>query len=122
MTRYIVRPRRLLAGRAVSLASCKFDSASRTSQLKEVFDLRMSDPVDQEIRKWVADSKPTGVEHISRGERHTQVTGITIVDMSDPEAERIERAFGDVRITKRAATVAAIAVPVSATNYARRSM
>ncbi|MEE9210630.1 MAG: S8 family serine peptidase [Kiloniellales bacterium] len=100
MTRYIVRPRRLLAGRAVSLASCKFDSASRTSQLKEVFDLRMSDPVDQEIRKWVADSKPTGVEHISRGERHTQVTGITVVDMPEQEAERMARELPEVLVIR----------------------
>ena len=100
MAIYIIRPKTQFAGRSVSLVSRKFDSASRMAQIEEVHQLRMSDPVDQEIRNWVRDGARTGVKHVSRGEEHTRVTGTTVVDMTDDEAKRMSRELPDVLLLK----------------------
>ena len=100
MARYIVRPKQLLAGRTVSLASRKFDRTSRKAQILEVSNLRTSDPTDQEIRKWISDAGAETVTHISQRELFTQVTGTTVVDMSGQEAERMIRELPEVLVLK----------------------
>lgn len=94
---YIVRPKVALALHSVSLISRKLKATSRQDQVQEVFSLRMDDPVDQNIRRWVADAK---IKRVSQHEHSTQVTGITIVDMPDEEAERMRRELPEVFVLR----------------------
>ncbi|MCH7761207.1 S8 family serine peptidase [candidate division TA06 bacterium] len=100
MSIYIVRPRETLAARSIVLISRKFTSASRQSQIEEVSSLRMEDPVDQGIRRWLSDSQSRGVIHISKKKSYTKITGTTIVEMPDEEAERLRRDFPDALVLR----------------------
>ena len=90
MARYIIRPKQLQASAAVSLAAVRMDAKSRAKQIKAVLDYRLSNIVDQELRRWIGQEKSTGVQHVSRGEQHTSVTGTTILDMDESKAERLK--------------------------------
>ncbi len=97
---YIVRPRTAAAAQPVGLISKVFTADKRKLQIDEVLSVRQSDPIGQNIRSWLADAEQHGVKRVSRHESDTAVTGTTVVDMSDEEAERLRRDLPDALVLR----------------------
>jgi subtilisin family serine protease len=97
---YIVRPRTNAAARSLALHSRKFTPDNRIKQVAEVFSLHMEDPLEKEIRRWVADSVGGAVARITAGESDTQITGTTLLEMSDDEAARMRSELPDVLVLR----------------------
>ncbi len=100
MSIYIIRSKSLAATRASAATARRLSGSRRQAQVAEVLSLRMDDPADQEIQRWVADAHGVGVQKISHGERSTPVTGTVIVEMPDAEAERLRREVRDVSVMR----------------------
>ncbi len=100
MAKYIIRPRETLTTRSVGLMTRNFLAESREKQINNLFELRQQDPVFKNIRSWIADFQKRGVKDVSKGTRYTRITGTTIVDMSDEEAERVRRELPDVLVLR----------------------
>jgi subtilisin family serine protease len=97
---YIVWPKTSVAARSLALHSRKLAAASRGAQINEIFSLRVEDPVQQEIHHWVADAQSREVKPITKSEADTQITGTTIVEMPDEEAERMRQELPDVLVLR----------------------
>jgi subtilisin family serine protease len=97
---YIVRPRTAAAAQPVGLISKVFTADKRKLQIDEVLSVRQSDPIGQNIRSWLADAEQHGVKRVSQHESDTAVTGTTVVDMSDEEAERLRRELPDALVLR----------------------
>jgi subtilisin family serine protease len=69
-------------------------------QIDEIFSLRMQDPVQHEIYRWVADAQNREVKRITESEGDTRITGTTIVEMPDEEAERMRQELPDVVVLR----------------------
>lgn len=100
MSVYIIRSKSLAATRASAATARRLSGARRQAQVAEVLSLRMGDPADQEIQRWLADAHGMGVKKISLGEQSTPVTGTVVVEMPDAEAERLRREVRDVTIVR----------------------
>lgn len=100
MSIYIVRPKVTFERLSVGLISVKLAKECRESQINAVFSDRLRNPVRQEIQRWVADAQSRGVILISKNESDTQVTGTTIVDMSDEEAQRMRQELPDALVVR----------------------
>jgi subtilisin family serine protease len=98
MPRFIVRPDKSLATRAVGLISKQFTPARRQAQIAEVVSLRREDPAFGDLYKWLNDS-PAAVMSLNR-ESETLVTGTKIVDMSDQEAARLRQEMPNVLVLR----------------------
>ena len=100
MSLYIIRPKTSVVAHSAVLHSRKLTTVSRQAQVAELFSLRMEDPVEQDLHHWIADAQDREVIHVSKSERYSQITGTTIVDMPDEEAERMRRELPDVVILR----------------------
>jgi subtilisin family serine protease len=85
---YIIRPR-LMASQMLSLTARALTPMKRTEQIAEVTNLRVNDPDNQEIKKWVRSTK--GAELLTQSETSTPVTGTTVATMSDDQAETLKK-------------------------------
>ena len=100
---YIVRPKVTLEKLSVGLISVNFAKESREAQINAVYSDHLRNPVRQEIESWVADAENRGVTLISKNESDTQVTGTTIVNMSDEQAERMRQELPDALVVRNRA-------------------
>lgn len=97
---YIVRPRTAAAAQSVGLISKVFTADRRKLQIDEILSVRQSDPIERNIRSWLADAEPQRVKRVSQRESDTPVTGASIVEMSDEEAERLRRELPDALVLR----------------------
>ena len=97
---YIVRPRTAAAAQSVGLISKVFTADRRKLQIDEILSVRQSDPIERNIRSWLADAEPQRVKRVSQRESDTHVTGASIVEMSDEEAERLRRELPDALVLR----------------------
>lgn len=100
MSVYIVRQKSNMTVNSVALHSRSLTAESRPVQIAEVLSLWKASPVAQEVLKWITDSQGRGVKQISKEEDFVQITGTTIVDMPDEEAERMRRELPDVFVLR----------------------
>jgi len=100
MSIYIIRPKANVAARSLVLHSRKLAAASRSVQINEIFSLRMEDPVQHEIGRWVTDAQDREVKSITKSEGDTRVSGTTIIEMPDEEAERMRQELPDVVVLR----------------------
>lgn len=91
MSVYIIRPKATVANRFPSLAERKTTTETYQAQVKEVAELWQEDPTYQKIRRWVDNAQNRGVNLISTNAKHPTITGTTIVDMPEREAEDLRR-------------------------------
>jgi subtilisin family serine protease len=91
MTIYIVRPKTDIAGRFPKLAARKLTAENREAQVKEVAQQWQEDPTYQDIRNWIDETQDQGVAPISINPSYPTLTGTTIVDMSEEQAEELRR-------------------------------
>src|SRR2546422_6195020 len=92
MPRYLIRPKDPVASRSVSLAARVLTATARKQQWNDLVEIRLADPVDQNIRRWVSEeAKSNGVKPLAHGAEVTPITSTTIVEMSESEAQRLAR-------------------------------
>lgn len=91
MTIYIVRPKKTIAGRFPNLAARKITAESREEQVQEVATLWQEDPTYQDIRNWIDDAQDQGVTPIAVNPGYRTLTGTTVVEMSDEQAEQLRQ-------------------------------
>ncbi|MHC5934351.1 S8 family peptidase [Nostoc sp.] len=90
MSVYIIRPKSTLIGRSLKLASRKFTPESRPAQVAEVVNFWREDPVHQEIEQWLEDAQ-NETSQVSKHPDYSGITGASIVEMTEQEAERMHR-------------------------------
>lgn len=100
MSIYIIRPRMSVAARSLALHSRELAAASRSVQIDEMFSLRMLDPVQHEIYAWLEGGPEREVKRITKSEDDTRITGTTIVEMPDEEAERMRQELPDALVLR----------------------
>lgn len=98
MSIYIVRPKAMLVNRSIQMASRNLTATSRQAQMDEVFNIRLDDPTDKDIRRWVSESK--GVKHVSIAESSTKITGTTILEMTDEKADQMRKELPDTMVLR----------------------
>ena len=91
MGRYIVRARGSVATRSAIPHYRRLAPTSRMAQIRALFSLRMEHPVEDEIRSWLASSGDRTARLILKNPGDTRISGTTIVDMPDEEAERMRQ-------------------------------
>jgi subtilisin family serine protease len=96
---YIVRPKLASATRAVGLISRRLKSDQRQKQIAEVQSFRDHDPTYQTMRKWIGDADQQKVGRITH-ETDTPVTGTTLVNMPDEEADRMRQENPDLLVVR----------------------
>jgi subtilisin family serine protease len=100
MSIYIVRSKSLSGSLVSASFSSNLGSFNRQSQINEVLALRMSDPGDQEIRRWMSDPQNHKGSMISHGERSTSVTGTVLLDMTQEQAAQLIKDVPDAMILR----------------------
>lgn len=83
---YIIRPQKTSVARSLKLASRKFTSESRPSQVAEVVNFWQEDSVYQEITSYLEDT-----ENITKYPTYSNITGSKVVDIPDEEVEQIRQ-------------------------------
>ncbi|MBD2771360.1 S8 family peptidase [Iningainema tapete] len=86
MSVYIIRPQTTSVARSLKLQSRNFTPESRPAQVAEVVNFWQEDPVYREIEHWLEDA-----EEISKYPDYSGITGATVVEMPDEEAQRLRR-------------------------------
>ncbi|MFN8494706.1 MAG: S8 family serine peptidase [Caldilineaceae bacterium] len=99
MSVYIIRPKQTLETLSAGLISVRLAAEDRPEQIQEVFSNRMKNPVRQDIHRWISENSPK-VEQITKSESDTRITGVTIVDMSDEDAERLRQELPDATVQR----------------------
>ncbi len=100
MSIYIVRSKSLSGSLVSASFSGNLGSINRQSQINEVLALRMSDPGDQEIRRWMSDPQNHKGNMISHGESSTPVTGTVLLDMTQEQAAQLTKDVPDALILR----------------------
>ncbi|MEH1911299.1 MAG: S8 family serine peptidase [Nostoc sp.] len=90
MSVYIIRPKATSLARSLKLASRKFTPESRPAQVAEVVNFWREDPVHQEIEQWLEDAQ-NETSQVSKHPDYSGITGASIVEMTEQEAERMHR-------------------------------
>ncbi|MEH2364683.1 S8 family peptidase, partial [Nostoc sp.] len=90
MSIYIIRPKATSLARSLKLASRKFTPESRPAQVAEVVNFWREDPVHQEIEQWLEDPQ-NETSQVSKHPDYSGITGASIVEMTEQEAERMHR-------------------------------
>lgn len=100
MSIYIVRPKSDSTIHSLSLTGKKLTPRDRFQQINEVHRLRLEDPVDQEIEKWVNETSRLNhnVKNLSSGERYKRITGARILKMPSEEADRMSEELEKVDV------------------------
>ncbi|MEH1901431.1 MAG: S8 family serine peptidase [Nostoc sp.] len=88
MSVYIIRPKATSLARSLKLASRKFTPESRPVQVAEVVNFWREDPVHQEIESWLEDAQ-NATSQVSKHPDYSGITGASIVEMPDDEAQRM---------------------------------
>lgn len=100
MSTYILRPKLKPEQRvssAVAMVSVGFRPELRTKQVHEVLSLRAKDPVLKEIEEWLKSKKKKSRDQ-SKGAMSSRITGTSVVDLSDDEAENLRRDLPNVSV------------------------
>lgn len=100
MTIYIIRPKAMSVARYLDLISKKFTVEKRQEQVQSVAWLQMEDPLQQEISDWIKDAQNRGVIEILNSRNAPKITGTTIAEMSDREAEQMRQDLPNVQILR----------------------
>ena len=90
MAIYIIRPKKSLLGRFPGLAARKISAGEREAQIKQVAQLWQEDQTYREIQEWIDEARGY-VTPISTNFDYPTLTGTTLVEMSEEEAERMGR-------------------------------
>ena len=100
MTLYIIRPKTTLLGRFPNLAARKITAESRDSQIQEVAHFWQEEPSYQDIQRWIQDAEGFDVKPIFTNLTYPTLTGTTLVEMPDEEAERMGRELKETIVLK----------------------
>jgi Subtilisin-like serine proteases len=93
MAIYIIRPK-ISVVQGLSLAARTLSIQDRNAQVNEVRNLRLTDPVDKEIKTHLRSIQ--GVKFLSKGETSTPITGTTVADIPDEaDVEQIKEDMPD---------------------------
>lgn len=98
---YIVRSKSAITGRSVALMERKFSLEDRINQIREVFSLRLEDPVDGTIRSWAHEGEQKGsLRRLTLNVEDTQITGTTLVEMSEEEEQQLRQDVPDALVLR----------------------
>ncbi|WP_375510440.1 S8 family serine peptidase [uncultured Nostoc sp.] len=99
MSVYIIRPKATSVARSLKLESKKFTPESRKAQVAEVVNFWQENPVHQEIESWLEDAQnPTS--QVSKHPDYSGITGASIVEMPDDEAQRMREELPNALILR----------------------
>lgn len=90
MAIYIIRPKKSLLGRFPGLAARNISAGEREAQIEEVAQLWQEDQTYRAVREWI-DEAGDYVRPITTNFDYPTLTGTTLVEMSEEEAERMGR-------------------------------
>ncbi|MDZ8221880.1 S8 family peptidase [Nostoc sp. ChiVER01] len=99
MSVYIIRPKATLLARSLKLASRKFTPESRQAQVAEVVNFWQENPLHQEIESWLEDAQNT-TSQVSKHPDYSGITGASIVEMPDDEAQRMREELPNALILR----------------------
>lgn len=98
MAVYIVRPKEKTFVSPLGLGSAKFDLRSRQHQVEEVIGINQESPAQQELQDWISDAEERGVVEVLKGPLEFNVTGTSILDLPEEEADRMQKEIPDLSI------------------------
>ena len=99
MSVYIIRPKATSVARSLKLASRKFTPESRQAQVAEVVNFWQENPVHQEIEDWLEDAQ-NATSQVSKHPDYSGITGASIVEMPDDEAQRMREELPNALILR----------------------
>ena len=99
MSVYIIRPKATSVARSLKLASKKFTPESRQAQVAEVVNFWQENPVHQEIEDWLEDAQ-NATSQVSKHPDYSGITGASIVEIPDDEAERMREELPNALILR----------------------
>lgn len=105
MPRYLVRPRATLASRGLHMAGRRLSAAAHAGQMDEVVQARRSEPVYEEVRRWLAElMREAGRERVvaltGMEAHHTPVTGTKVLHMEEHHARRLREEVAGVEVVR----------------------
>ncbi|MEM9275258.1 MAG: S8/S53 family peptidase [Cyanobacteria bacterium P01_F01_bin.143] len=100
MSLYLISPKASLLEKFPALSARTITAAQRTKQLKEVAQAWQENQTYQEIQRWIEDAEDFDVKRITSPIISPNLTGTTLVEMSDEEAARIEEEIDNIVILK----------------------
>lgn len=100
MTLFIVRPQKNLLGQFPELAARKITAESRQEQIQELAHFWKEDRTYQEIQNWIEEAQNFEVRQIPFNLNYPTLSGTTLVEMSDEEAERMVRDLSNIIILR----------------------
>lgn len=95
---YIIRPKITYETLSAGLIATTTAPEDRERQVASLRSDRMQNPVRQEIRRYISDTP--GVKQVSDHETGSVITGTTVVDMSDEEAEKMRQELPDSSVVR----------------------
>lgn len=99
MSIYIIRPKTTSLARSLKLGFRKFTPESREAQVAEVVSFWQEDPVHQQIEDWLEDAQKETSE-VSKYPDYSGITGASVVEMPDEEAQRIREELPNALILR----------------------
>ncbi|MDF5738918.1 MULTISPECIES: S8 family peptidase [unclassified Nostoc] len=99
MSVYIIRPKATSLARSLKLGFRKFTPESRKAQVAEVVNFWQEDPVHQQIEDWLEDAQKNTSE-VAKYLDYSGITGASVVEMPDEEAQRIREELPNVLILR----------------------
>ncbi|MHC5774360.1 S8 family peptidase [Nostoc sp.] len=99
MSIYIIRPKATSLARSLKLGFRKFTPESRKAQVAEVVNFWQEDPVHQQIEDWLEDAQKDTSE-VANYPDYSGITGASVVEMPDEEAQRIREELPNVLILR----------------------
>lgn len=94
MSVYIIRPKTSVV-RSLDLASRQFTPESRPAQVREVVNLWHENPGHQQIESWLDKNS-----QVFMYPRYSKITGASVVEMPDDEAEKMRRELPNTSILR----------------------
>ena len=88
---YIIRPKKALFSESINFAAVKLNPESRQQQIEDLNKLQQEDEHYKEVARWTEDIRGKKGVHILKSSQQSGITGTTILEMSEEEAESVNR-------------------------------